>query len=76
MFFVAGSEDPVGNYGEGVRKAYSLYQKAGIQDLSIKLYDEDRHEILNEDDREQVAQDIYEWLGKHILTEKETENTK
>lgn len=66
MFFVAGSQDPVGNYGEGVKKAFSLYQKAGIRDLSMKLYDRDRHEILNEDDREQIAQDIYCWLEKHI----------
>lgn len=66
MFFVAGSQDPVGNYGEGVKKAFSLYQKAGIRDLSMKLYDRDRHEILNEDDREQIVQDIYCWLEKHI----------
>lgn len=75
MFFVAGTEDPVGNYGEGVKKAYALYEKAGIRDLCIKLYDEDRHEILNEDDREQIAQDIYEWIDRHMRTEKETEST-
>lgn len=66
MFFVAGAEDPVGGYGEGVRKAYSAYENAGIKNLSLKLYENDRHEILNEDDRMQIAQDIYEWISRTI----------
>ncbi len=66
MFFVAGAEDPVGGYGEGVKKAFSLYQKAGMSDLSIKLYEKDRHEILQEDDWGRIAQDIYEWITKRM----------
>ncbi|MBQ0043291.1 MAG: alpha/beta fold hydrolase, partial [Lachnospiraceae bacterium] len=31
LLFVAGSEDPVGAYGEGVKKAYSCYEKAGVR---------------------------------------------
>ncbi len=62
MFFAAGEQDPVGNYGEGVKKAFSLYQKAGMGNLTIKLYEKDRHELLNEDDRMEIAQDIYEWM--------------
>ena len=67
MFFVAGSQDPVGNYGEGVKKAFSLYQKAGIRDLSMKLYDRDRHEILNEKNREEVYQDVWDWIKREVF---------
>lgn len=62
MLFVAGKEDPVGNYGKGVETVYSRYKAAGYQDVEIKLYEEDRHEILNEVDREVVFKDILAWL--------------
>lgn len=64
IFFVAGAEDPVGDFGKGVENVYKKYQKCGIKDVMIKLYENDRHEILNEDDREQVYQDILAWLEK------------
>ena len=63
---VAGKEDPVGNYGKGVRKVYETYKKHGIQDIEIKLYENDRHEILNETDYEIVYQDILSWIEKKV----------
>ncbi len=66
LFLVAGSEDPVGHYGKDLPAIYNRYKKAGIQDVEMKLYEGDRHEILNETDRETVYTDILEWLEKHI----------
>ncbi len=66
LFFVSGEDDPVGDYGAGVKKAYGAYQQAGIKDISLKLYPTDRHEILNELDRENVYEDIYRWLQEHL----------
>ena len=62
IFLIAGQEDPVGNYGKGVRQVYKSYKNAGILDVDIKLYKGDRHEILNEKDREQVFADILSWM--------------
>ena len=62
ILFVAGADDPVGNFGKGVRKVYEIYQAAGIQDVSLRLYAGDRHELLNETDREQVFSDLLEWM--------------
>jgi len=62
IFFVAGKEDPVGNYGKSVESVYQQYKAAGYQDVEMKLYEEDRHEILNEVDREIVFEDILTWL--------------
>lgn len=62
VFFVSGADDPVGNMGAGVQAAYDKFAAAGMQDLSIKLYENDRHEILNETDRETVYADLYAWL--------------
>lgn len=65
IFIASGKDDPVGNYGKGVKHVYNEYNKAGIKDISIRLYDNDRHEILNETDRQMVYKDILEWLDRH-----------
>lgn len=67
IFMASGAEDPVGNYGKGVEKAYRSLQGVGVRDLTLKLYPEDRHELMNEPDREQVMADIAEWLTKHLV---------
>ena len=56
--FISGAEDPVGGYGKGVEKAASLYRKAGIEDVRLVLFPDDRHEILNELDRDVVEKTI------------------
>lgn len=66
VFFVAGADDPVGEFGKAVKKVYGKYKDAGIPDVQIKLYKDDRHEILNETDRENVYQDLYEWMENRI----------
>ncbi len=67
LFFVAGAEDPVGNNGKSVRKVYEQYKKAGIKDVKIKLYPHDRHEILNETDRDLVYKDLITWMDQLCL---------
>ena len=62
VFFIAGDQDPVGDMGKGVRKAHDCFKKAGIRDLSIKLYHGLRHEILNEASRQYVYRDVLDWL--------------
>ena len=60
VFLVSGEEDPVGQYGKGVRQVYDRLQKAGA-DVRMKLYPDCRHEILNEPERETVYRDILAW---------------
>lgn len=66
VFFVAGSDDPVGDYGEGVKKAYNMFVKAGVEDVSLTLYNGGRHEILNDNCAPQVMQDILEFIQDKI----------
>lgn len=66
VFLIAGEEDPVGNYGKAVKHVYEIYKKAGIKDISIKLYKNDRHELINETDKEDVYDDIRHWLICHL----------
>ncbi|MDY5576379.1 MAG: alpha/beta hydrolase [Lachnospiraceae bacterium] len=70
--FFSGENDPVGNLGKGVTKVYRMFQKAGMKDVSCKLYKDDRHEILNETDKDMVQQDIFKWMQKQIGTNAQT----
>ena len=66
MLFVSGSDDPVGNMGKGVVEMRDLYENSGIKDITLRLYEGDRHEILNETDRDMVYAEIAEWIEKYI----------
>ena len=66
VLFVSGAEDPVGSNGEGVARVFRKYERAGIQDVKMKLYTKGRHEILNESNREQVYEDLYQWMDDRI----------
>ncbi|MCR5210611.1 MAG: lysophospholipase [Lachnospiraceae bacterium] len=64
--FLSGSEDPIGDFGKGPKAVARRYRKMGYRHVSIKLYKEDRHEILHEIDRGQVAKDVARVLEKWI----------
>lgn len=67
IFFVSGSMDPVGECGKGVIRASNAFKKAGVKDVSVKLYDELRHDILHEDICEEIYNDLYNWIKEKIL---------
>ena len=54
----SGDKDPVGGNGKLVKKLHEQYKKLGVKDLSIKLYPDARHEILNETNNAEVYADI------------------
>ncbi|MCI9297079.1 MAG: alpha/beta hydrolase [Lachnospiraceae bacterium] len=64
IVLLSGENDPVGDLGRGVKRVEKQLRKAGIQDLYCKLYANDRHEILNETDRDVVYGDILAWCEK------------
>jgi alpha-beta hydrolase superfamily lysophospholipase len=66
ILLVSGDMDPVGKYGKDIPKVFHLYQRAGVKDISIKLYPNARHELLNEINREEVMDDIIHWLDIHF----------
>jgi len=64
--FVSGTEDPVGNYGKGVQQAAEKFSRAGIEDITVKLYQGGRHEMLNEINNKDVWNDLLIWIKKYI----------
>jgi alpha-beta hydrolase superfamily lysophospholipase len=67
IYFMSGEEDPVGDYGVGVNKAYKAFLAAGLKDVMIRLYPGGRHEMFNETNRADVYDDILNWLNEKLL---------
>ena len=74
LFIISGDKDPVGNMGKLVRELYDLYVDNGIKNVKIKLYNNARHEILNELNKTEVYQDVSDWI-KEVIKPIKSENT-
>ncbi|MBP0972520.1 MAG: alpha/beta fold hydrolase [Oscillospiraceae bacterium] len=66
LLLISGDKDPVGDNGKDVRELFRTYQAAGIVDLEIKLFANDRHNLLDETDRAEVYAYLLRWLELHI----------
>jgi len=59
---VAGTRDPVSLGGLGHKQLAQRYRRAGMHDLTTRLYPGGRHEMLNETNREEVFGDVVGWI--------------
>ena len=66
IYFFSGRRDPVGQNGKGVEKVADLFRAAGCTDVTVKLYPDGRHEMLNELNKLEVYQDILSWLEAEV----------
>ena len=64
LFIITGEDDPVSNYSKYTVDLEKRYKAIGLKDVSIKIYKGMRHEILNEDNRQEVYNDILEFFNK------------
>ena len=66
MLFISGDKDPVGDFGKGVKKVFQKYSDTGHSNISMKLYPDARHELLNEINRQEIYGDILNWLEENF----------
>jgi len=66
IYCIAGFLDPVERKTKTIMSLIKRYEKYGIKDVSYKFYPEARHELFNEINREEVFQDLIEWLNSHL----------
>ena len=66
LLFIAGSEDPVGEKGAGVKRAVQVFNDTGHTDVTLILYEGMRHEVLNEKDKARVYNDVMNWLKEKL----------
>ena len=66
ILIASGSQDPVGDFGKGVTKFYAYLEDHGFTNVTIRLFNGDRHEILHELNKEEVMQYLIDWINKVI----------
>ncbi len=62
----AGDRDPVGLEGKGFMQLVNKWKQAGVQDLQFHLYENGRHEMMNEVNRNEVLTDLITWIKNHL----------
>lgn len=66
LLMISGMEDPLGGYSRKVLEVYNRFVEMGMKDLDIYLYRDDRHEILQETDRDKVFSDVLCWMEERV----------
>ena len=66
ILLMSGSEDPVGEYTKKVLEVYEQYKKHEIEDITIKIYQEARHNILQETNKNEVMKDCLNLILKKL----------
>jgi alpha-beta hydrolase superfamily lysophospholipase len=62
VYCFAGDKDPVGLFSKGFLQLIKNWKDAGIENISYKLYNNGRHEMLNEINRQEVVTNLYKWI--------------
>jgi alpha-beta hydrolase superfamily lysophospholipase len=66
VYLASGSLDPVGEKGRGPQRVADQLTRLGVRDVTVRLWPDARHEILNETNRDEVMDDFVEWLDAHV----------
>lgn len=62
ILLLSGDMDPVGKYGKSVKNLYNQYISLAIKNVSIKLYEGARHELLKETNKDEVYEYVVKWI--------------
>ena len=66
IYMLSGEKDPVGSMGKGVQMVYVLMKANGLADVTLRMYKDGRHELLNGPDRKTVVKELLGWLDEKI----------
>ena len=64
ILLAGGVDDPCTGFEKGRANSKKVLEKAGFADISVITYENMRHEILNETEKEKVFKDFLEFLNK------------
>jgi alpha-beta hydrolase superfamily lysophospholipase len=66
IYVFSGGDDPVHGSAAGLERLEKRYRRAGVADLTVRLYPGGRHEMFNETNRAEVVTDLLDWLRLHV----------
>lgn len=64
IYLVSGAADPLAGGGELIELVAGRYREAGVQDVTVALYPEARHEVFNETNRDEITEALIGWIGR------------
>ena len=64
LFLASGEKDPVTDYGKSMKTYSTVLKRCGFSNITVKLYPDCRHELLNELNRNEIYSDIQTWISK------------
>ncbi len=64
LLIFAGTMDPIANYGHSVSEVANMYRSSGIKHVSERIFQDGRHEMLNEINKLEVYKMIFDWMLK------------
>ncbi|MCL6269294.1 alpha/beta hydrolase [Sansalvadorimonas sp. 2012CJ34-2] len=73
FYIFGGSKDPVGQQGKGLKQLANSLSKAGSDSITLEIWPEGRHEMLNETNRQEVVIKLLQWLDQQVQNFRSTE---
>jgi alpha-beta hydrolase superfamily lysophospholipase len=68
MLIMIGSEDSLGGETSVHNLADSYISRGGLTDVEVVVYDQARHEIFNEINKDDVIRDLVAWLDARVTS--------
>ncbi len=65
ILVLAGSDDPIGAAPSN-EKLVNAYLRAGLDDVTMFIYEGARHEVYNETNKDEVFADLLAWLDAKL----------
>lgn len=66
ILMISGGDDPVGGPKKLIENLYKSYQDNNIKNVNYKLYPGARHELLHEENKEEVIEDCLNWFNNNL----------
>jgi alpha-beta hydrolase superfamily lysophospholipase len=66
IYILAGEHDPMNGKLSAIKKLHKALDAAGVQSVTLRVYQEARHELLNETNRDEVTHDLIQWLDERL----------
>jgi alpha-beta hydrolase superfamily lysophospholipase len=65
ILLMSGSADPLSGAMALVELVAQRYRDGGVRDVTVIGYQDARHEVFNETNRDEVTSDLISWLDRH-----------
>ena len=66
LLIISGDMDPVGKYGAAVQALFEQYEQLDLENITLKLFKDARHELVNEVNNQDVFSYVNNWLSSVI----------